>query len=100
MNIALITAAGIGKRMQTEMNKIFMLLDEEPIITRTLRIFSSISAIDGIIIIAREEDKGEIERIASNFEKVSKVVLGGEKRQNSVYNGLISIENAKPMILL
>lgn len=97
MNIALITAAGIGKRMESEVNKIFMLLDEEPIIARTIRVFQNCSAIDKIILIAREKDKGELTKIKEkyNFSKVEKIVLGGEKRQNSVYNGLISLDDAK-----
>ncbi len=96
-NYALITAAGVGKRMQGQMNKIFMLLDEEPIITRTINIFHSCDAIDRIIIIARDEDKDELKRIVekNSFSKVKKIVIGGEKRQNSVHNGLLSIDDAK-----
>ncbi|MCK5282252.1 MAG: 2-C-methyl-D-erythritol 4-phosphate cytidylyltransferase [Nanoarchaeota archaeon] len=96
-NYALITAAGIGKRMNTEMNKIFLLLDEIPIVAMTIKRFQDCNAIDKIILIAREEDKDELQKIKdkNDFNKVEKIVLGGDKRQNSVYNGLISIENAK-----
>ena len=99
-NYALITAAGIGKRMQSEVNKIFLLLDEEPIVARTIKIFNDISAIDKIILVAREEDIEELNRLKDKYDlgKVEKIVLGGEKRQNSVYNGLISMQEL--MILL
>jgi len=96
-NYALITAAGIGKRMQNKIHKIFLSLDEEPIITRILRKFQGCEAIDRIIVIVREDDKQEMEKIVkkNNFTKVWKIVRGGEKRQDSVYNGIKSIENAK-----
>ncbi len=96
-NYALITAAGIGKRMSSDKNKIFLLLDEEPIIARTIKVFNQCEEIDKIILVAREEDKGDLEKIKNeyNLNKVEKIVLGGEKRQNSVYNGLISLEEAK-----
>ena len=96
-NYAIITAAGIGKRMQSEVNKIFLLLDKEPVLARTIKLFNSINAIDKIIIVAREEDKGEISSLKDKYQlnKIEQVVLGGEKRQNSVYNGLISIDDAK-----
>ncbi len=96
-NYCLITAAGVGKRMKSEINKIFLLLDDEPIIARTIKKFEECKAIDSIFIISREEDKLQIEQMIKKFDfkKVEKVVLGGDKRQNSVYNGLISIPNAK-----
>jgi 2-C-methyl-D-erythritol 4-phosphate cytidylyltransferase/2-C-methyl-D-erythritol 2,4-cyclodiphosphate synthase len=96
-NYALITAAGVGKRMQSQMNKIFLLLDEDPIIAKAIRKFHDCKAIDKIILISREEDKEELKKIVekNNFNKVEKIVLGGEKRQNSVYNGLISLNDAK-----
>ena len=94
---ALITAAGIGRRMSSEINKIFLILDEEPMITKTIRQFQQCASVDSIVIIARDEDKDELKRIVekNNFDKVKKIVLGGEKRQNSVYNGLVSLEDAK-----
>ncbi|MBR9699581.1 2-C-methyl-D-erythritol 4-phosphate cytidylyltransferase [Candidatus Woesearchaeota archaeon] len=96
-NYALITAAGIGKRMNSEMNKIFMLLEEQPIIAMVVKKFNDSPSIDKIILIAREEDHEELKKIKEDyqFDKVEKIVLGGEKRQHSVYNGIISLEGAK-----
>ncbi|MBD3164599.1 2-C-methyl-D-erythritol 4-phosphate cytidylyltransferase [Candidatus Woesearchaeota archaeon] len=96
-NYALITAAGIGKRMNSEVNKIFLLLDEEPVLARTIKVFNDTGAIDKIVLVARQEDKDETAALKKKYQlnKVEKVVLGGEKRQNSVYNGLISMEDAK-----
>src|SRR3989338_3625970 len=101
MNYAIITCAGIGKRMQSEISKVFLLLDKEPLIERTLRVFQSCDMIDEILLVAREQDKGEMERLTqSKFPKVKRVVLGGEKRQHSVYNGLLSIEAKADDIIL
>jgi 2-C-methyl-D-erythritol 4-phosphate cytidylyltransferase/2-C-methyl-D-erythritol 2,4-cyclodiphosphate synthase len=96
-NYALITAAGIGKRMQSDKNKIFLLLEDEPVIVRTIKLFNDCEAIDKIILIAREDDQEELKKLKEkhSLNKVEKIVMGGEKRQNSVYNGIISIDNPK-----
>jgi 2-C-methyl-D-erythritol 4-phosphate cytidylyltransferase/2-C-methyl-D-erythritol 4-phosphate cytidylyltransferase/2-C-methyl-D-erythritol 2,4-cyclodiphosphate synthase len=96
-NYAIIAAAGIGKRMQSDKNKIFLLLGEEPVIATTTRIFENCSAIDKIVIVARQEDIEDIKKTCEQYglKRVEKVVLGGEKRQNSVYNGLMSLQDAK-----
>jgi len=92
MNIALITAAGIGKRMNSPLNKIFMMLDSEKVLELTLAVFQKCSSIDKMMVVAREQDKAEIEKLKERFPKIEKVVVGGEKRQNSVYNGLVSLD--------
>ncbi|MDO8481351.1 MAG: 2-C-methyl-D-erythritol 4-phosphate cytidylyltransferase [Nanoarchaeota archaeon] len=99
---AIITCAGVGKRMQSEVNKIFLLLDKESIVERTIRVFQACDAVDEILLVAREQDKAEIERLAASkgFSKVKKVVLGGERRQQSVYNALISLEAKADDIVL
>ncbi|MBS3136399.1 2-C-methyl-D-erythritol 4-phosphate cytidylyltransferase [Candidatus Woesearchaeota archaeon] len=96
-NYAIIASAGIGKRMNSGINKVFLMLDSEPIIASTVKKFQECEIIDGIVIIARKDDIEELGKICEKFQfkKVMKIVEGGERRQNSVFNGLISIEGAK-----
>jgi len=82
--VAIITAAGQGKRMGEP--KQFLELDGQTILERTLGVFNSSQAIDGIILVVNQED---IEKTKSfNIPKLLKVVAGGRERQDSVRAGL------------
>lgn len=94
MNIAIIVAGGKGKRMHKRINKLFLLLNKEPIIFHTLNTFQNTKEINEIILVIRPEDKNKFRTLAKKFNKVTKVVDGGIERQDSVYNGIKAIEKA------
>jgi len=96
MNFAIIVAGGKGKRMHKRINKLFLLLNKEPIIYHTLNTFQNCKNIDKIILVVRPEDKKKFESIikSNKFNKVIKIVDGGIERQDSVYNGIKAIGNA------
>ena len=96
MNIAIIVAGGKGKRMHKRINKLFLLLNKEPIIYHTLKKFQDCKNINKIILVIRPEDRNKFESIvkANKFDKVFKVVDGGVERQDSVYNGIKAIDKA------
>lgn len=93
-NCALVVAAGKGKRMETNVNKIFLELNNKPILAHTLNVFENCKDIDSIVLVAA---KNEIEYckknivLKYNIKKVKKIVEGGSERQESVYNGLKAI---------
>jgi len=96
MNTAIVLAAGKGTRMNAGMNKQFMLINDKPLLAQTLAAFQSCSAIDSIILVAgREELKTCKEQILDvyGFDKVDKLVSGGSERQQSVYNGILELED-------
>ena len=97
MNIAIIVAGGSGKRMNNRVNKILLLLDKDPIIYHTIKHFEESEKIDGIILVVNKDDIEEINNLIKryDFKKIKKVIGGGEKRQDSVYNGIKAIENVK-----
>ena len=97
MNIAIIVAGGKGKRMHKRINKLFLLLNKEPIIHHTLKKFQECKNIDKIILVIRPEDRNKFESIikANNFDKITKVVDGGIERQDSVYNGIKAVDEAE-----
>jgi len=94
MNYVVICAGGKGKRMDTGKNKIFIKLKGKEIITRTLEVFENAEEINGIIISTSPQDIGEIEKIIERekFRKIESIVEGGEKRQDSVWNGIKKLE--------
>src|SRR3989344_9565318 len=97
MNIAIIVAGGKGKRMHTRINKLFLLLNKEPIIYHAIKKFQDSKNINKIILVIRPEDRNKFGAIIkkNNFNKIIKVVDGGIERQDSVYNGIKAIDNAK-----
>ena len=97
MNFAIVVAGGKGKRMHKRINKLFLLLGKEPIIYHTLNAFQNCKGINKIILVIRPEDRNKFESIVktNKFDKVVTIVDGGVERQDSVYNGIKAIENAK-----
>ena len=90
-SIALIPAAGMGKRMGASINKQYLHLDGMPIVARTISVFERSPLIDAIyLVIPAEEIPFCREHIveAYNFCKVAAIIPGGKERQHSVMNGL------------
>ena len=97
MNIAIIFAGGVGKRMgQTDKPKQFIEISNKPIIIHTLEVFEKNENIDAIIIASKVEWIDYLKDLLKvyNIKKVSKIVPGGETGQMSIFNGL---ECAKEM---
>jgi len=95
MNHAIIVGAGKGERMQSKVNKILLSLEEKPILCHTIKKFEDSELIDNIILVINKDDEQEIKNLIKRYNlKIKNIVFGGEKRQDSVYNGINAIENA------
>jgi len=83
--------------MNKNLNKVFLPLLNKPMIYYTLEVFQNCNEIDEIIIVTQKSDFNKINKIKNqyNLTKIKKIVEGGKERQDSVYNGLISIKHAK-----
>lgn len=99
---AIILAGGKGKRMGYPISKQFIELKGKPIIYYTIKKFSENKNIDNIIIVLPADEVEYFkENILEKYSlKVTKIVEGGAERQDSVYNGLKSIENTDTDIVL
>ena len=72
MNIAIIFAGGVGKRMKTNgIPKQFLKIDEIPIIIHTLNIFEETKQIDYIIIACVETHMDYLKKLINEY-KISK----------------------------
>ena len=101
--LAIVLAGGAGKRMGTATNKQFLLLDNKPIIVRTLQIFEECRPVDGVYLVVNQKDLPIMqEEILETykFNKVVKLVIGGRLRQDSVRNGLEAIENPCDIVII
>lgn len=98
---AIVLAAGQGKRMQSHVQKQFLLLSGRPLITYALEAFEN-SPVDQIILVAGpDEIRYCQEEIAEKygFSKVTKVIAGGRERYHSVYEGLKAAEGAEYVLI-
>lgn len=86
----IIPAAGTGTRLGGSVRKQFLTLKEKPILVHTIQRFELSAEVDEIALAVPEEALVAVEEILSRYRlnKVGKVVRGGEKRQDSVYNVL------------
>lgn len=93
MNIALLTAAGIGSRMGQDIPKQFMHVEDKPIIVHTLEAFQKHPSIDAIAVVTLPSWIEVLTAYAKQFNitKLNWVVAGGETGQESIYNGLVAI---------
>lgn len=93
--VALILAAGSGRRMNAPVKKQYMELASKPLIYYALRAFDTSEVIDEIVLVTAKEEqkycrKGIIERYC--IRKVTSIIEGGKERYHSVYCGLCAIE--------
>ncbi|MEN3190363.1 MAG: 2-C-methyl-D-erythritol 4-phosphate cytidylyltransferase [Atribacterota bacterium] len=89
--VALIAAAGLGKRMNAKISKPFIPIFGKPIIAYTLEKFEQCKFIEKIYLIVNRKEKDLYLKniiLRYNFTKVQGLIEGGKTRQDSVYNGL------------
>ncbi len=88
--VALIPAAGRGRRMGAGRPKAFLPLNGAPLLAHTLRKFEDCPSVTEILPLVPEEEVGFCSELVRNsgFQKISRVLPGGPERQDSVYIGL------------
>ena len=101
--VALIPAAGAGKRMGRCISKPFLCIGGKAILARTLLRFEDTDSIDEVYVIISnmEESRCKEEIIEKyNLKKVTKIVIGGNERQDSVKNGIDAIEQGCDVVMI
>ena len=90
--IAIVLAAGRGKRMNSKVAKQYLLLQDKPVLYYALKQFED-SFIDDIILVTGADDISYCqEEIVDKygFTKVRQIVAGGKERYHSVQQGLLA----------
>jgi 2-C-methyl-D-erythritol 4-phosphate cytidylyltransferase len=101
--IALITAAGKGRRMESSIPKQYLSLGGKPILVQTLQVFEECPAVDGIYVIVPPDQMDMVQKDIVekyHFKKIVKLVLGGKIRQQSVWNGLKAIRSECSIVVV
>ncbi|MGB3200947.1 MAG: 2-C-methyl-D-erythritol 4-phosphate cytidylyltransferase [Nodosilinea sp.] len=89
----LIPAAGSGRRMGADRNKVLLELLGQPIIAWTLQAADQAKAVVWIGLVCQAGDRSALSAVAEalNLAKPLHLITGGDTRQQSVYNGLQSL---------
>lgn len=98
----LIPAAGVGKRMGSNRNKLLLEVQSKPIIAWTLLAAEAASSISWIGIISQPCDWPDFKNILADLQLTKSVefIIGGATRQESVYNGLQALpQNAEQVLI-
>jgi len=101
--IAVIPAAGSGTRMGSARSKQFMDLCGKPMLAITLERFQECNLVDGIVVVVSEQNIASCTREIVNrygLSKVTAVVSGGRRRQESVRSGIEAAANSSTWILV
>lgn len=92
--IAIVMAAGQGRRMQSKVAKQYMEIHGKPMLYYSLKAFQD-SVVDEILVVVGEDEVDYCrEHILDRygFNKVKAIVAGGKERYLSVYNALQMVE--------
>lgn len=96
--IAVIPAAGAGKRMGMGMNKAFVQVREVPILVHCMKMLAETNLIARAIVVLAADEVADGEKLLQSYSQKYFpqlpfcVVAGGKERQDSVANALAVIE--------
>jgi 2-C-methyl-D-erythritol 4-phosphate cytidylyltransferase len=98
----LIPAAGMGRRMGSNRNKLLLTLLGKPLLAWTLISAEASKHISGIGIMGQPEDFPDFEAIVADvgLKKPVQLIQGGATRQESVYNGLQALPPERDHVLI
>jgi 2-C-methyl-D-erythritol 4-phosphate cytidylyltransferase len=100
---AVIVAAGKGLRMGTTTRKQYLAIAGVPLLSRTLMVFNECPAIVRIIAVVPEEDLDYCAQTMSVLPAARKpldFIAGGEKRQDSVYEGICAVDDPRSIVVV
>lgn len=89
-NYVIIVAGGIGKRMQSDTPKQFLLLSGKPVLMHTIEVFRKFDSDMTIILVLPKDQIPIWDKLClkHNFKERISITYGGETRFHSVQNGL------------
>jgi len=98
----LLPAAGLGRRMKSNVRKPLLELGGDPILLHSLRVFDGLDFVSEILPIVPADDRSRVEAMLAQAspDKVRRLAVGGPERQDSVYNGLSLLDDHVGIVLV
>ncbi|MBT8373713.1 MAG: 2-C-methyl-D-erythritol 4-phosphate cytidylyltransferase [Deltaproteobacteria bacterium] len=98
---AVIVAAGKGIRMNHVIRKQYLPLAGRPVLSHCLTLFEKCDFINKIILVVPQDDFDYCQNaILPGLKRKIDLIAGGKKRQESVYNGLITLGENNGIVII
>ena len=95
---AVILAAGSGLRMGLSENKVYLELMGKPVVSFSLEAFAKHPQIRDIILVTRADETEKGKALLADIKKPSRVIVGGNSRQESVYHAILGLDSKYVLI--
>ena len=97
---AIVVAAGASRRMGG-VDKVFAEVAGKPLLAHSVQALEDTAEVDDIVLVLAAEnvERGRDLAAAQKWRKVSAVCAGGQRRQDSVRNGLAAAEGAEWLVI-
>lgn len=94
-NYVILLAGGVGKRMQTDVPKQFLKVDDKPIIAYTLENFQRNPQIEKIVVVCVKDWTERLRAIVAAYSltKVAWIIEGGATGHDSIRNGVFFLRD-------
>lgn len=100
---AIIVAAGKGDRMNSAQPKQYLQLQEKPILSHAIVAFNDCPDVHQITLVVPPHDvrfchENIIDKLS--LKKPLDIIAGGQRRQDSVFNGILSIDDNDSIVVI
>ena len=100
--VAIVPAAGVGRRMGHDVPKQFLSLGNKPIFIYTLKTLDLCPSVDGVILVMTASHVEQAGQLIKDWQirKTIQIISGGKERQDSVRNGLEAVPADTTIVLV
>jgi len=99
---AIVVAAGMGMRFCSRTPKPLVKIDSRPLVFYCLKTLSRHPLVSDIVLVVNAKILSRITATIKKYriKKVTRVVIGGRRRQDSVYNGIKAVGERAKLVLI
>lgn len=97
---AIILAAGVGSRMNSDVTKQRMSICGKSVLLRAALAFERARSVDEIVVVCRKDEMDFVSSELSDITKLKKTVVGGECRKDSAKNGFYAVSESVSFVAI
>jgi 2-C-methyl-D-erythritol 4-phosphate cytidylyltransferase len=98
----IVLAAGKGQRLKSRVSKPLVKVGAKPLLAYSLKAFARNPRVHEIIVVVSQSNARAVSVMLKDFHpaKIKKIILGGKRRQDSVSNGLKSLDAKADLVII